>query len=150
LENVDFIIQPSSFWSKKTWNAVGTLREDITYAFDWEWFLRAKKKSISFQATSKCLSMYRLHENHKTGTGGNKRQQEILQVYEMYSENYAALYRMLLEDDLQLTGFSAKAVRKFLTILNKPNSAVDVLKFWNANRYNTYTEKEIAWAISML
>jgi len=47
LENIDYIIQPSSFWTRKVWENAGNLREDIHYTFDWEWFLRAKKLGVS-------------------------------------------------------------------------------------------------------
>jgi glycosyltransferase involved in cell wall biosynthesis len=150
LENHDFIIQPSSFWTKATWNAVGKLREDIHYAFDWEWFLRAKKIGTRFYSTSKCLSMYRLHETHKTATGGNKRQQEILQVYNMYSEKYAKLYQMLMAEDLQIKDLKKRAIRKMLSIFRKPHSNVDILKLLNYRKYSNYASKEIVLAANML
>ncbi len=66
----DYLVQPSCFWTKKTSEVVGPLHERLTYAFDWEWFLRAKKKGCAFIPLDQYLSIYRIHAGHKTGSGG--------------------------------------------------------------------------------
>jgi glycosyltransferase involved in cell wall biosynthesis len=89
----DYIIQPSAFWTKAAWKAVGILDADLTYGFDWDWFLRAEKQNVVFSPIAKYLSVYRLHEAHKTGTGGDKRQEELAAIYEKYAgKRYKDLY----------------------------------------------------------
>lgn len=150
LENLDYIIQPSSFWTRKTWEKVGKLREDVHYAFDWEWFLRAKKMGIRFQALPKCLSLYRIHEAHKTGTGGGKRQQEILKIYQEYSPKYARLYEMVINENINPRRLNRRLIRRLLMLLKRPCSDIDILKLIKRDQYKGYTSNEIAFAISML
>ena len=84
IELSDFLIQPSSFWTKKTWEQVGDLDEKLTYTFDWEWYIRAKRAGVHFQAVDKTWSVYRYHEQHKTGTGGCQREEELASIYSHY------------------------------------------------------------------
>lgn len=84
IEFSDYLIQPSSFWTKKTWEQVGELNEKLTYTFDWEWYIRARREGVHFQAVDKTWSVYRYHDQHKTGTGGNKRELELASIYRQY------------------------------------------------------------------
>lgn len=84
LETVDFLDQPSVFWTRKAWEMVGPLDESLHFGFDWEWFLRAGKV-CRFAATDALLSRYRVHEAHKSGTGGKKRWLELLTVVRRHS-----------------------------------------------------------------
>ena len=79
LETADFLDQPSVFWTRKTWEIVGPLDQSLHYGFDWEWFLRAAKV-CRFQTTGSVLSRYRIHQRHKSRTGGKKRWLELLTV----------------------------------------------------------------------
>lgn len=81
----DFIIQPSTFWTRKAWELVGNLNTEYNYAFDWDWFIRAKKLGVEFIFTPKYLSCYRYHSEHKTSTGDEKRIQELLRIISTYS-----------------------------------------------------------------
>jgi len=81
MELYDYIVQPSCFWTKKTFEVVGELSENLTYAFDWEWFLRAKNKGGEFVPLDKFLSIYRIHAGHKTSSGGLERIKEISEIY---------------------------------------------------------------------
>ncbi len=84
IELSDYIVQPSSFWTKKTWDLVGNLNVNLVYTFDWDWFIRAKRKGVHWHPVDKALSVYRYHHQHKTGTGGDKREQEIAGIYREY------------------------------------------------------------------
>ena len=93
LTYADYIIQPSSFWSRSLWETVGELNESYNYVLDWEWFIRATKTCV-FTPIQDYLSIYRLHENHKTGTGGLRRSQEILKIVEIYAnEEWLEIYK---------------------------------------------------------
>jgi len=75
----DYVIQPSTFWTRKAWEAVGPFDDSLHYTFDWDWFIRASTR-VEFLVTDRYLSMYRLHASHKSGTGGAKRSAEVRQI----------------------------------------------------------------------
>lgn len=84
LELIDYLVQPSTFWTRKLWDATGPVDATLNYTFDWDWFIRAKKSGATFIPTSRYLSAYRLHAQHKSATGGDKRFQEIRSIYARY------------------------------------------------------------------
>ena len=99
LETVDFLDQPSVFWTRRAWEMVGPLDETLHYGFDWEWFLRASKV-CRFVATNALLSRYRLHTTHKTGTGGKRRWIELVEVVRRHSSpTVVEHYEFLLRND---------------------------------------------------
>jgi glycosyltransferase involved in cell wall biosynthesis len=77
----DYISQPSSFWTKELWLQTGTLDESLDFGFDWDWFIRAKNAGATFKPDVKYLSVYRIHSEHKSGVGGEKRLRELATVY---------------------------------------------------------------------
>ena len=90
----DYIVQPSSFWSRELWLETGELNINYRYAFDWEWFIRASKIS-QFQHLRRFFSIYRLHASHKTGTGGTARMKEINEIVGRFASDYwKRLYRI--------------------------------------------------------
>jgi glycosyltransferase involved in cell wall biosynthesis len=84
LQITDFIDQPSVFFTRVAWERVGLLDESLHYAFDWEWFLRAAKVCRFIQCDG-VLSRYRIHAQHKTGTGGLRRWEEMSEVVRRHS-----------------------------------------------------------------
>lgn len=87
-----FIIQPSAFWTKALWEKAGSLDQSLSFAFDWDWFIRASAVG-SFAACDEILSAYRLHAAHKSGSGGEKRRHEIVDVVRRHgTEAHAAAY----------------------------------------------------------
>jgi glycosyltransferase involved in cell wall biosynthesis len=85
----DYLIQPSTFWTRKAWEAVGQLNQNLHFTFDWEWFLRAQGAGVEFKPITSYLSVYRFHDAHKSGIGGSKRIEEILGIYERFAgKNY--------------------------------------------------------------
>ncbi len=89
----DYVIQPSTFWTQHTWNKVGTLDESLTFGFDWDWFIRASQSGVVFKPDDRYLSLYRIHEAHKSGVGGETRLQELAKVYERHAgSRYAQLF----------------------------------------------------------
>ena len=84
LQITDFLDQPSVFFTRAAWERVGPLDESLHYAFDWEWFLRAAKVCHFIQC-DQVLSRYRIHAQHKTGTGGLRRWEEMREVVRRHS-----------------------------------------------------------------
>lgn len=87
LNLIDYIDQPSAFWTRSAMDIVGPLREDLHYVFDWDWFVRCQRKGVAFTPTHEMLSLYRLHAQHKSGTGGAKRLKEIEDLYLTYNSD---------------------------------------------------------------
>jgi len=83
LRETDYIFQPSSFWTKALWEANGPLEENLHFAFDWDWYIRAAARA-EFTAHEGILSAYRRHAAHKSAVGGNGRRDEILKVVRRY------------------------------------------------------------------
>ena len=96
LQITDFIDQPSVFFTRTAWQRVGPLDESLHYAFDWEWFLRAAK-CCRFQRYDRVLSRYRIHRQHKTGSGGLRRWEEMSEVVRRHSpDDVVRHYQYLL------------------------------------------------------
>ena len=82
----DYIIQPSSFWNRAAWTLTGKLNEAMNFAFDWDWFIRAKRAGVDLLPLAEYLSIYRIHENHKSGSGGAKRIEELQRIVSTYND----------------------------------------------------------------
>ncbi len=87
LTHCDYVVQPSSFWTRELWLLNGELNPKYHYAFDWEWFIRASKIA-SFEYFHGFLSIYRLHRLNKTNTGGIKRINEINEIIDHFAPDY--------------------------------------------------------------
>lgn len=90
IELLSYIIQPSSFFNRKAWEATGTLEEELHYSFDWDWQIRAARKDVSFMSLKEYLSVYRIHSAHKSATGGGERMKELSKVAARYNDERRA------------------------------------------------------------
>lgn len=130
----DPIVQPSTFWTRKLWEATGELNINYNYVLDWDWFIRASRMG-KFEHVSKFYSVYRFHPEHKTGNGGIDRQKEILEIVRNYSSKYwIDLYNYVYENCSQIKTFLQRCQRlrvfKILDKFNfKPQHLVIVLFF---------------------
>jgi len=106
LTYTDYIRQPATFWTRKLWEEAGQLEDKYNYVLDWEWFVRASKVG-SFEYIRKFYAIYRFHESHKTGTGKDKRREEIRAVVERYSSEYWS--RLYIEVENQYPGLRRRA-----------------------------------------
>lgn len=108
----DFAIQPSSFWTKNAWQATGQLTVKYNFVFDWEWFIRATTCQVNFILTDKYLSVYRLHDAHKTGIGGKKRMLEINEIYRLYLGKDICNLHLYLYENLKAINLWKHRIRK--------------------------------------
>lgn len=91
------VVQPSAFWSRDVWESTGPLDESMHFAFDWEWFIRARAHA-DLEHVAEVYAVYRLHEAHKTGSGGGRRRSEICEVVRRHGrEPWVSRYRRLLD-----------------------------------------------------
>ena len=150
LEMVDFLDQPSVFWTRRAWEVVGPLDATLCYGFDWEWFLRGSKV-CRFVAADALLSRYRLHEAHKTGTGGEKRWIELLEIVRRHSPPAVVNhYEFLVRN-----GFARWWLNKRMRVFQRlrrwspkvAGSVADLLSppFWSLP---AAIHKEVLWQIS--
>jgi glycosyltransferase involved in cell wall biosynthesis len=113
LATTDYIIQPSSFWTKATWNHVGALDEKLQFTFDWDWFIRCVEAGVEITTTPRHLAAYRIHAAHKSGTGGEKRDEEVRTIYMRHSPPHI----LKLHDDCRRETARIKRTRKWISNL---------------------------------
>lgn len=92
LEICDYIIQPSSFWTRIAWLSNGPLNEKYTYGFDWEWYIRLKKANTRFIPVIDYLSIYRLHNQQKSTSGGSQRINELIEIVKSFNSQTIYYY----------------------------------------------------------
>lgn len=111
LKIVDYIVQPSSFWTRNLWEKTGPLNEELHYAFDWDWFLRASALGHVRKVDMIC-SAYRFHDAHKSSHGGGKRAREIVTVAGLRGgEEVARHYQFALDHADALRKFEDRVLR---------------------------------------
>jgi glycosyltransferase involved in cell wall biosynthesis len=144
LFNIDYLSQPSTFWTRKVWKTVGELNEQMHYVFDWEWFIRAKLADVTFTPVGKTLSLYRQHETHKTATGGESRHQEIIDLYIHYDQQEnAIIYKNLLVDIKSFKSKKAALIRYLSHIFRIRLSDIRLLKILFPGKYAKYSNLKL-------
>ena len=108
----DYIIQPSCFWSRQIWEKVGPLNLDLAFSLDWDWFIRAQKLNLKFEPISEFLSIYRIHAQHKTGTGGQDRIYELVKIYQKYHSGMISRCYLKSRMDQKVV-FARSLIQKF-------------------------------------
>ncbi len=79
LYSMNYIPQPSVFFKKETYNEVGPLNEDFSYAMDYEYWIRVGlKKEIAY--IDQILSKFRLHNDSKTVSAKKMMDREACKV----------------------------------------------------------------------
>jgi len=79
LPEIDMILQPAAFWHREVYDTVGELNEALTYAFDWEYWLRCQRH-FALEFLDEFLACNRFHDATKTNTGGIARKREIVEL----------------------------------------------------------------------
>lgn len=142
----DYIVQPSAFWTRKAWLETGPLDESLDFAFDWEWFLRARRKGVVLRPDDRYLSLYRMHPGHKTGTGGERRRNELAWIYGRYAgPEYERLFRRCCAHRSPLA-----AARKWLFRAGMSRVEASALKVAFPTLFRGFTRKEVGDLVTML
>jgi hypothetical protein len=142
----DYIIQPSSFWTRESWQRAGILDESLHFGFDWEWFIRARKAGTVFKPNVRYLSVYRIHGDHKTGTGGEKRLQELALIYGKHAgDKYEKLF-------LRCCSYRSKirSCRKWIRRSRLSRQEGRLLKAAFPRLFRGFTDSEVRDIVSML
>ncbi len=141
----DYIIQPSSFWTRESWLQAGVLDESLHFGFDWEWFIRAMKAGTAFKVEDRYLSAYRIHGEHKTAIGGDKRRIELASIY---GRHVGSKYEQLF---LRCRTRPAIAFsRKWLSLLRLSKFEPLLLKVAFPRLFRGFRQNEISDMMTML
>ncbi|MBZ9909335.1 glycosyltransferase [Mesorhizobium sp. BR115XR7A] len=76
-EGLDYILQPSVFFSREAWKAVGGLDPALRFSMDWDILIRIAERYPAL-AINEFLSISREYEETKTASGGMLRAAEII------------------------------------------------------------------------
>jgi glycosyltransferase involved in cell wall biosynthesis len=145
LKLVDYIIQPSSFWNRKAWTVAGLLDTELHYGFDWDWFIRAQESGIQMLPTDRFLSIYRIHSNHKTSTGGQERKNELLNIYRKYlGEDFVRLVGTLGRNITEI-----RAIQKWVRRIGLSRFENNILKITFPSIYKKLTPSMIEGILTM-
>jgi glycosyltransferase involved in cell wall biosynthesis len=149
IRNVDYIIQPSSFWTRKVYEMNGPLSESLHFGFDWEWFIRARNTGVPFIPVNKVLSLYRIHEKHKSSEGSGRRSTELLSILKEHNPGKAELFELLIHE--RRNRRSTSRLQNFCSgIMNKPLSYGHYLKLLSYLKYKRFSAKDINALAEML
>ncbi|MDB6151267.1 MAG: glycosyl transferase family 2 [Chthoniobacter sp.] len=103
-----YIVQPSAFWTRELWEKTGPLDETLSYAFDWDWFIRASQYA-DFVPYAEMFAAYRRHDAHKSGQGGEARRAELLAVAQRHgSDRVRRLYEFASEQWPSVTAWTRR------------------------------------------
>ena len=75
----DPIVQPAAFWTRRLWRDLGGVDASLTYAFDYELWMRAAARTTLVYLPV-CLAQEALHGGAKTARGALPRVEEIERV----------------------------------------------------------------------
>jgi glycosyltransferase involved in cell wall biosynthesis len=77
ISEVDFILQPSSFWRKEIFTEFGYLNENYHFVLDWDYWVRIDKK-YPLHFMNEILACNRIYGETKTSSGHMKRYLEMI------------------------------------------------------------------------
>jgi glycosyltransferase involved in cell wall biosynthesis len=141
----DYIVQPSTFWTREAWRRTGALDESLVYGMDWDWFIRARRASVVFQPCHKYLAVYRVHRTHKTGTGGGKRLTELATIYSRHAgPRYAGLFSQCCDRRRTLL-----AIRKCVRRCRLVRLELPLLKIVFPGLFRGFPAKDIRAVVNM-
>ena len=144
LLDIDYLSQPSTFWTRKVWNHVGILNEQLHYVFDWEWFIRAQQAEVLFIPVVNTLSLYREHETHKSAIGGEARHNEIINLYMHFDQlENAIVYKSLLEDIKLFHSKRAGLLRYLSKVFRFKLSNIRLLKILAPRKYSNISKLKL-------
>lgn len=151
LSNIDYIIQPSTFWNRKAFEITNGVETTLNYTFDWDMYLKMKQSNVQFITLNSILSLYRIHDSHKTGTGGNHRLKEIGYISKIYSPNkYHILHQLLSKESISFNQFHYHQLSRIFKLLKMDHSIGAIIKKIKPRKYQMFTPLEINDALLML
>jgi glycosyltransferase involved in cell wall biosynthesis len=103
----NYFEQPSTFWRAPAHRAAGSLDENYSLAFDWEWWNRLNANGARFERTDRVLSVYYFSDDNLTSRAGQRVIDEMYRVTKTYAPKrgeIADVYKLLF-DVFDMNGF---------------------------------------------
>lgn len=129
----DFIPQPSTFFRRRAYEAVGGIDPSLHYVMDWDLWCRMARAGCRFHRVDEVLAAARLHDGAKTSRGGRERMRELWRVNRRHAWGglplltTAQLYHRYLR---RFAGPLAALPRfAWSTVLRAPRSSATVMGF---------------------
>ncbi len=88
LSVLNYIIQPSTFWSRALWEAAGPLDVNLRYTMDYDFWMRAIRVAPPL-VVPQPLSVFRIHKTSKGGSQYVQQFDEEIQVLRRYNKSRA-------------------------------------------------------------
>jgi len=82
------ITQPELFFSRSIFEKAGFFREDIYFAFDYEYWLRLAVNGASFSYPDQAFSCFRVHEKQKTFDNDVRINRDHVMIIQEYLNKY--------------------------------------------------------------
>jgi len=92
--------QPGAVWKRSLFDRFGYLRDDLQYAFDWEFWCRLSANGISPETIARPVALFRMHESSKTSSSWDRFCAEDQEIVEMYLNRFEGAERRALEQRL--------------------------------------------------
>ena len=90
VNGLDYVLQPSTFFSTDAWEAVGGLDPSLRFCLDWDLLIRVAQKYPAV-LINEFLSVSREHRATKTSTGHMERILEIQRMVKLHTGREASL-----------------------------------------------------------
>jgi hypothetical protein len=140
LHHLDFIVQPATFFRRAAYEAVGGLDERLTYAMDYDLWLKLGARYPVLRLPAK-LAQYRLHGAGKTETAGFERLAEVARVVRRHGRrrlpsNFAIEKAALSWREARRGGGWRAAAGTAATLLAAPDALRELAsrRFWRVWR----------------
>jgi hypothetical protein len=94
LKWADYLPQETMFWRRRVWDKIGPIAEDLKFALDWDFILRAQAVGFRFQRVPRFLACFRIHEKQKTTAMmgiGNQEMFRLRRIHLGYEPEYSEI-----------------------------------------------------------
>jgi len=80
----DFVPQETLFWRSRVWDEIGPFDENLHFALDWDFLLRAQHSGFKLLRLPRFLACFRVHDEQKTSKIYDKGYEEMQQLRHKY------------------------------------------------------------------
>jgi hypothetical protein len=94
--------------------------------------------------------MYRFHDEHKSGTGGRKRQEELLKIYRRFDPVRGELFELLMDEPKDFTDIRSRLITRMFKMRNRDLTYGGLLKKLKSAKYRRFSEDEINYTRYMI
>ena len=91
-KGIFYLSQPSMFWKRQIFDAVGYLKEDFHASMDREFLIRIFKKGYNIGQMNKILAGFRIHSKSKSYKGSERipYKRDLVELQKLYGDKYGS------------------------------------------------------------